>query len=241
MISRIRERLADPTRRVDERPSELFAGITSSGLGDLMSMLQSLSGDLNQLVQNGPNDRIHARAMDLQRGMTIPAERALPAPATESTLQVAEADLGVRLPSLLRRLYLEVANGGFGPGPGLVGVRGGATTDHGKSLEDLYAEMVEAQSEHSAWVWPRTLIPVTDIGGVYVCIDGATEAARVMEFDFEELDEVGHGDRGWSRAFRDRSPSLAAYLEEWLNKPTAPPMPQFAIGPMRYPGTGSGF
>jgi len=240
VISRVRERADDPARRVDERPSELFAGITSSSLGDLMSMLQSLSGDLNQMVQNGADERIHQRAMDLQRGMTTPAGRTLPAPASESTLQAAEAAIGVRLPVTLRRVYLEVANGGFGPGPGIIGVRGGATTDHGKSLEDLYAEMLDAQREYAAWVWPRTLIPVSDIGGVFVCVDGVTEAGRVVEFDFEELDEGGRGDHGWSRAFRDGSPSLEAWLTEWLDRPITPAMPQFMIGPARYPGTGSG-
>lgn len=33
--------------------------------------------------------------------------------------------IGYPLPSLLRRLYTEVANGGFGPMSGIVGVRGG--------------------------------------------------------------------------------------------------------------------
>jgi SMI1/KNR4 family protein SUKH-1 len=40
-------------------------------------------------------------------------------PATLEAVQAAERDFGYPLPSLLRRLYLEVANGGFGPGYGL--------------------------------------------------------------------------------------------------------------------------
>jgi hypothetical protein len=194
-------------------------------------MLQGVSGDLNRLVAGGADPGIHQRANQLQQQMTTPAERYLPAPATEARLESAERELGVRFPSLLRRLYLDVANGGFGPGPGLVGVRGGATTDHGKSIEDLYTEMLDAQSEHSAWVWPRTLVPVSDLGGVYACIDCSTDAGRVVEFDFEQLDEGGRGDRGWSRAFSERSPSLAAYLEEWLGGAPPTPKPQFAVPP----------
>jgi hypothetical protein len=231
LISRVRERAADPTRRVDERPSEFFASVSSAGLGDLLSMLRSVTGDLNRLMANGPDERIHERALDFQRGMTTPAERALSAPASATTLEASERELGVRFPTLLRRLYLEVANGGFGPGPGLVGVRGGATTDRGKSIEDLYAEMLDAQGENAAWVWPRMLVPVSDLGGVFACVDCATDAGRVVEFDFEELDEEGRGDGGWSRAFRERSPSLAAYLEEWLGADPPSSMPQFIVPP----------
>jgi len=231
LTARIRERVADPARRVDQRPSQFMAGVSSASLADLMSMLQSVSGDLNRLVANGTDDRIHQRATEIQREMTTPAERALPAPASASTVESAERELGVRLPSLLRRVYLELANGGFGPGPGLVGVRGCATTDHGKSIEDLHAEMLDAQAEHSAWVWPRALVPVSDLGGVFACVDCSTDAGRVVEFDFEELDEGGRGDRGWSRAFVDRSPSLAAYLEEWLDSGTPPSRPQFVTPP----------
>ncbi len=45
--------------------------------------------------------------------------------ATIGALDAAEAELGFALPALLRRLYLEVENGGFGPGAGLLGVEGG--------------------------------------------------------------------------------------------------------------------
>lgn len=40
-------------------------------------------------------------------------------PATPEMVEAAERDFGYPFPSLLRRLYLEVANGGFGPGYGL--------------------------------------------------------------------------------------------------------------------------
>lgn len=46
-------------------------------------------------------------------------------PATEEQVRANEQRLGFALPSLLRQLYLQVANGGFGPGGGLRGVEGG--------------------------------------------------------------------------------------------------------------------
>ncbi|MEV4324296.1 SMI1/KNR4 family protein [Microbispora rosea] len=51
----------------------------------------------------------------------------LPPTASASAVIEAERTIGSPLPPLLRRLYLEVANGGFGPGRGILGVpTGGA-------------------------------------------------------------------------------------------------------------------
>ncbi len=144
-------------------------------------------------------------------------------------LDPGERRIGVALPPLLRRLYTEVAHGGFGSGPGLVGFRGGWTTDKGRTIEDLHAEMLEATTENDRWVWPRELVPVVDLGGVYACVDASTPAGRVVEFDFEELDDEDP-DRAWSRAFSERAPSLGSWLEEWLGSPT-PQSAQFAFGP----------
>ncbi len=45
--------------------------------------------------------------------------------ATETDVAITEQALGFTLPPLLRQLYTQVANGGFGPGYGLNGVIGG--------------------------------------------------------------------------------------------------------------------
>jgi hypothetical protein len=42
-------------------------------------------------------------------------------PTTAAQVDTAEEALGFAIPPILRRLYTEVANGGFGPGYGLVG------------------------------------------------------------------------------------------------------------------------
>ncbi|GAB3621544.1 hypothetical protein GCM10027417_28060 [Glutamicibacter endophyticus] len=54
---------------------------------------------------------------------------------------VAEAErlIGAPFPTLLRRLYLEVGNGGFGPGLGLLGLAGGHTDDLGRCASDIHA------------------------------------------------------------------------------------------------------
>ncbi|MGI5521505.1 hypothetical protein ACQEUX_11160 [Micromonospora sp. CA-259024] len=59
----------------------------------------------------------------------VPASRLAPLrPAPPAAVVEAEELAGRPLPSLLRRLYLEVGNGGFGPGYGLLGLRDGHRT-----------------------------------------------------------------------------------------------------------------
>jgi hypothetical protein len=152
--------------------------------------------------------------------METPAERPLPEPATEDQVAAAERHFGVALPPLLRRLYLEVANGGFGPGPGLLGVSGGWRSVKGRSMEQLYDEMLEARQEHRRWIWPPSLIPIVDYDGPFAAVDASTPDGRIVEFDFEELDGEGR-DGGWSRAFQDKADSLEAWFEAWVGSRTA--------------------
>jgi len=62
---------------------------------------------------------------DLARaaGLLEPLPVLVPAPA--DAVVEAEEVIGWPLPPLLRRLYLEVGNGGFGPRSGILGVKGG--------------------------------------------------------------------------------------------------------------------
>lgn len=215
LIARLRDRIADPDRRVDSRPSELDSLIGGMGFGGLVAMGRSLTADLDRLVADGPDPAIHARALTAHQMMSTPAARPLPEVATPEGLLRAETRLGFQLPPLLRRIYLELANGGFGPGFGIVGIRGGWTTSHGKTLEDLYVEMSEGDPDEPAWRWPLGLVPVVDLGGGFSCIDTTTPAGRVIEWDPEEIDEDA-----WARSFRVEAPSLAAWLTAWLNAPS---------------------
>ena len=219
LVQRVRERAADPANRVEQRSSELWSSVTTMGVGDLMSMGRSLAADLGRLLRQGPDAEITARADSIERSMTTPAEIPLPAPASEAQLAAAERRLGFDLPPLQRRLYGEVANGGFGPGSGILGIAGGWATDRRQTVEDLYEEMLEAVQENPRWVWPRGLLPIVDRSGAYTCVDASAAPYRLVEFDFEELDEEGR-DGGWSRAFRDVAPAFDGWLADWANKPT---------------------
>jgi hypothetical protein len=219
LVERVRQRAADPASRVEQRTSELWSSVTAMGVGDLMSMGRSLGADLGRLQRQGADAEIKARADSIERAMATPAEIPLPRAASEEQLAAAERRLGFALPPLLRRLYTEVANGGFGPGAGILGIAGGWATDRHQTVEDLYAEMLDTVQENRAWVWPGGLLPIVDLSGAYACVDAATAPHRIVEFDFEELDEGGH-DGGWSRAFRDVAPSFEGWLAGWANRPT---------------------
>jgi hypothetical protein len=61
-----------------------------------------------------------------------------PPVATAGAVQAVEEAIGCPLPPLLRRLFLEVANGGFGPGhAGIHGAPGHQGAAHGGDWEDL--------------------------------------------------------------------------------------------------------
>jgi hypothetical protein len=75
------------------------------------------------------------------------------AAATAEMIEEAEAVTGFRLPPLLRRLYLEVGNGGFGPGTGI------PTADNTHEVTQVIAPgtrvaYVDADP-HGADAWPH--------------------------------------------------------------------------------------
>lgn len=71
------------------------------------------------------------------RAAAAAAEK-LQSPARPAAIAEAEQVIGFPVPPLLRRLYLEVSNGGFGPG--VLGVRGGFADGTFLDIADLYRE-----------------------------------------------------------------------------------------------------
>jgi hypothetical protein len=85
--------------------------------------------------------------------------------ATENALHAAEAELGFALPSLLRKIYSEVENGGFGPGAGLIGVENGYTDPDGRTISHLYLALRTRGL-------PPNVLPLCDLGdGAWSCVD----------------------------------------------------------------------
>jgi hypothetical protein len=214
LIEQLRARAADPKGRTEYVPSVFETSVRSMSLGGLMSFGQSVADSLRRVVDSNqagrmPDPDVMGTAEQFERDMSTPApagslRRALPA-----DVEAAEAALGVSLPAFLRRLYLEVADGGFGPGRGLL------------SLERLVREARELRKGDvlpRGRTWPAALLPLVDRDPGWYCIDIATGA--IVEWDPEDLAERSSEER-FRRSFTDVSPSIETWLAKWLRKMAA--------------------
>ncbi len=145
---------------LDSIPGVPGAALTGGG-----AFQRSPSGEMRRMYTRGSPEHIQAARrglVDRLPGLAV----ALPEAVAE-----AEATIGQPLPPLLRRLYLEVANGGVGPGYGILGLRGGHRDDTRRTSLDLYRQAHEGPE---AW-WPflaPSLLPICHWGcAIYSFID----------------------------------------------------------------------
>ncbi len=66
-------------------------------------------------------------------------------PASAEQLAITEQLLGFPLPSLLRTLYSQLANGGFGPGDGIIGASGGFPLHDGMGEDIAHGYLSDIQ------------------------------------------------------------------------------------------------
>lgn len=135
------------------------------------------------------------------------------APANASEVDRAEAQVGFSFPSLLRRIYLEIANGGFGPGYGLLGVAGGATSGQGDEIVKAYLNIRTLPEDVFGEPYPVGRLLIAEWGcATWAAIDALKEECPVFAFD---LALAVRGDI--SRAFVPHRGSFGEWLEAWLN------------------------
>lgn len=208
LIARLRARAADPERRADVRQTEFSASLTSMSLGDLLQGIMSGGADLRRLVAANQAGVVEpemvARAEQIGAAMSTPAATGLPGTAQASALDRAESDLGFALPPALRRIYAQVADGGFGPGPGLMPIA---------SVVSTYREL--GQSAPVSQGWPERLLPLVKHDPWFDCVDAASPLARMVGWDPEELEE-GSSEEDWKASFSEIAPSLEAWLGDWV-------------------------
>jgi hypothetical protein len=116
------------------------------------------------------------------------AEKPLPAVASAAALLATEELMGFSLPTLLRCMYSEIANGGFGPGYGLIGVSGGATDDLGQNIIDIY--LGKNSPNFQKWFpnWPPQAISICHWGcAMYSVVDCSTTEYQVFHFEPNNL------------------------------------------------------
>jgi hypothetical protein len=131
--------------------------------------------DNRRLYSRGSAEHLAARAAGLVARLP-PLTPAPPAAVAE-----AEDVVGHPLPRVLRRLYLEVGNGGFGPGYGILGLRGGHRDDPEGTAVDHY-RAVRAGSFGPSM--PAGLLPLCHWGcGIYSLVDVADLEARMWGWD----------------------------------------------------------
>jgi hypothetical protein len=82
-------------------------------------------------------------------------------PADPELIASDEKCLGFLLPPLLKRIYSEIGNGGFGPGYGLIGLTNGVPDDTGKTAPDIYAQFRDTHVDEAGLKWP--LWAITDL------------------------------------------------------------------------------
>jgi hypothetical protein len=140
-------------------------------------------------------------------------------------LQAAERAIGLKLPELLRAIYLKVGNGGFGPEYGIVGIKGGAKLD-GYTLETCYQMMLKLEKENAVWRWPERLLPVANYGcGMWSCVDCDYQKLPMVLWDPNNLDADLDGAEArlnWGNAFWDQGLSLRTWLKGWLAEKQQP-------------------
>jgi hypothetical protein len=119
-------------------------------------------------------------------------------PAGRSVIVDAENKLGFRLPPLLREIYSELANGGFGPGYGLIGLTGGYTVEElalseMSLVENYFYELslgdeFFVDSSEVGVPWPEQLVEFCYLGcqGTYA-VDCSHLAYPVRQTDFGKL------------------------------------------------------
>lgn len=146
-------------------------------------------------------------------------------PVTMADLIEAEARLGFPLPPLLKRIYCEVGNGGFGPGYGLykLALDRAVDDEYDNALVDTYLALhpagketltlapreknVEGQQPISYYKYPPKVIEICEWGcNIYSFLDCANPEYRVLRKD--------HNRSLTEHVFE--SPSFHQWLEAWL-------------------------
>lgn len=135
-------------------------------------------------------------------------------PLPPRDIDLAEKELGFLLTPLLRRIFSEVSNGGFGPSYGMLGLRGGMQNEDGGDAVTLYSGLRQTDPNDSYWMWPVGLLPLGHLGcAMYLCIDCTKPEGPVVWFE-PNPHEIG---KSWSDSFFPLADSTEAWLFAWLD------------------------
>jgi len=163
-------------------------------------------------------ERIRERVGDPIRFVDLPETtnkafvHKVPPPVSLDELELAEQKLGFQLPSLLRALYSQVGNGGFGPGYGLIGLNSmGAKNFHVNLVDGYLAGINFVHPDYPPW--PRQFITICNWGdSITSVLDWITSEGSVYRYNGDKYEQGP-----FEKVMTLESPSLQTWLEDWLN------------------------
>ena len=226
LLARLKARIADPARQSDTASltansasiESLIDGLPPIAdpavqnqverlqlmLSNAMGFLGSVSGERGPvLAMCGPGAGSEGGVVS----MGGPAQPVDILPCSDGDVAATEVELGFALPDALRQLYLEIGDGGFGPGDGLFGR---------ERLVAKYREMTGEAVGQDGEQWPAHLLPIAGADWDLISID--RDSGRLVYFDAEELAEEAPD--SWQKAFKPEADSLADWLADWIGRPT---------------------
>jgi SMI1/KNR4 family protein SUKH-1 len=124
-----------------------------------------------------------------------------------------ERRLGFAFPPLMKRIYIEIGNGGFGPGYGLIGFTNGAPDDTGRTAPEIYNQLRSSEWSASGWKWPHGLLPVCHWGcAILSCVDCTDPNFRMRIFDpnVHEKDD-------WADSLFEGSDGFGIWMRDWAS------------------------
>ena len=134
-------------------------------------------------------------------------------PLSEEQMVTAEFELGFKLPDVLRRIYTEVANGGFGQSYGLLGLKGGMLNEDYFDAVSQYKLYRKDYPEEPHWHWPEGLLPVGHLGcAMYCCVDCTKADGPVIWFE-PNPHRMGES---WDDSFIPLANSTYEWIAAWL-------------------------
>lgn len=216
LLERISARAHDPLRRTDMSGAQAASQPLDLGslLGDLQKhgapgaqpllgafgRLSSLFGGLESVASNF--------------AVVTPGTKADPSnvtplapPPSVGRLDAAEVAIGRPLPPEVRQLYA-VADGGYGPGDGLMPL---------DRLVSTYRERTAEPFGPMDQPWPPHLLPLFEEDQVTLAID--LDAGAIVAWDPERLEDL-ESDEDWQASFVQEHPGLSALMTDWLDRPT---------------------
>ena len=133
-------------------------------------------------------------------------------PATREAVEAADAVVGGALPPLLRRVYLLVANGGFGPSYGVMGLNGGFTDDQGETAVSLHERFSEEDPDDPTWSWDPSWLPFCYWGCEVYSVVVCKEPFPVFYFD----PNFKRPDRSMADIVIPHRETFGSWIKGWL-------------------------